>query len=98
MTLDEFLEEMSKYEWHLSGFCDNEDGVIRSEELPYYCPLTYIAKKKGESFCNVEFIEAGKFLGLTLEDSVAIAFAADDSKEAGIKLRKRMLDIVRRKQ
>lgn len=97
MTLDEFLEEMSKYEWHLSGVY-YDDGIIRSEELPYYCPLTYIAKKKGESFCNVEFIEAGKFLGLTLEDSVAIAFAADDSKEAGIKLRKRMLNIVRRKQ
>lgn len=94
MTQDEFLEEMSKYEWNLIEFY----GLIRSEELPYYCPLTYIAKKKGESFCNVEFIEAGKFLGLTPKDSIEIAFAADDSKEAGIKLRKRMLDIVRRKQ
>lgn len=83
MTIDRFLEEMSKYEWQLL------DGNIRSREFvpdnygyTKYpgCPLTYIAYKiTGKIFRTYEYTKAAYALEFENAESVAqnIAKASD---------------------
>ena len=86
MTINQFLEEVSKYEWQLIT------GHIRSKEIMSGedihgsfeypgCPLTYIAYKlTGKTYRTNNYIEAAEALDLEYPRMSAqdIAKAADD--------------------
>ena len=82
MTINEFMKELRKLQdlgWHN----DSIYGGIRTKwEHTLDCPLGAVYREKtGKSpYCG--FLPAGQNLGLSSEDTIAIAVAADkDSKD-----------------
>ena len=74
MSLDEFLQELSAAP---TRFC--LDGDLIRTENKCYCPITEIARLKGEVFNTWQAHRAGVYIGLGLDEINEIVNAADIS-------------------
>ena len=99
MTIPEFLEELKEYK----GIFEMDDmGNIRVDEGYSFCPITYMADKKGKGYFEpTEFIEAADSLDINIADRRVIVNAADycmpldaSEEEKTEKVRKDMIKIL----
>ena len=83
MTLDEFLNELTKTQGYFNrGWSKEEDRQVRIYERNkmHFCPITAVCemmKSPVESYAINHYKEAGRLLGLITSDISKIAAAAD---------------------
>lgn len=91
MTIQQFLDELNKYEWQQEGrFIRSKEQLsfvypLEGTRLEYYtsCPLCYVAyKATGIKYRNGNYLEAAEELEIKDIDASDIACAADDRQNS----------------
>ena len=92
MTLYKFFKLLKKHktEWYF----DNE-RIYTEDKYHEYCPITWVAKKEINLYYPLtNFIQAGKDLGLSKEDTLLLAMSNDHNIDG---LRKKIIEITQPK-
>lgn len=86
MTIEQFLEEVSKYEWQADGpFIRSKEEVSFFESTHILCPLCYVAYKlTGNKIRNSRFEYAADLLGIDPANAGDIAAAADNHRSTDL--------------